>query len=210
MNWLWISCFCLLSVRWPCPPSSWLICPLTATSCRRGLWRQSATCWTSWTGFWTADWRWVPTPDSDSTRVWLFLTVCFTCQCQGGNSVDQRVRRFFYDSKVSLTVSPAPSVLFPVSCLSDLWPLVLCLSSSCCSARLRCSAASWSASRSPSSLSSSTSAVRTDPTRVTTTIVMSSRRKRTKSLTDEEDQEEDLKLFTLEFDFTVHHVFDLK
>lgn len=105
-----------------CRRSSWWICPTMATSFQRVLWRQSATCWTSWMGFWMAASRWV-CAGAEKIQQQSVLQVkcqCVCFQCQGGNGGLQRVRRLIYDVKVTLTVSPSTSR--PVSCLS-LWPL---------------------------------------------------------------------------------------
>lgn len=141
------------------------------------------------------------------------LWLCFVCQCQGGNSVNQRVRRFIYDVKVTLTVSPAiVSLPWFLSRWPDLSPSSVCPSSRC-SARLRCWAASWSASRLPSPPSSATSAVEHDPLWVTMTTTLRcwlrhcsvAKSWLTKSPTDDENHEEDLRLNVDPENFTVHH-----
>ena len=95
----------------------------------------------------------------------LINSVFLLSQCQGGNSFQQRIRRFVFDIKVTLTVSPSPvpvpSQSRPSLCrqcpVSVTGPLSV-RPSSRCSTRLLCWAASWLASRWPLLASSATCA----------------------------------------------------
>lgn len=107
--------------------------------------------------------------DSDDVLTNMNPCVCFISQIQGGNSVHQRIGRFCYDVKVTLTVSPA--IVSLTVFLSQWCDLSLHLHpSSQSSARLHFWAAVWSVSHLLLPPSCATSAVGLRPPWRMTTI----------------------------------------